>query len=389
MNLDEILAGELRRLDEHSLRRRLKEVGGAQGRFLMLEGRRVLNFSGNDYLGLANHPALLQAARESMELYGLGSGASRLLSGTQTPHLALEKELAQWKNTEASLVFSSGYAAATGGIPALAGPGDVLFLDKLCHACLIDGARLSGGRIRIFPHGDLGRLEKLLASEQRRDPEARRWILTESVFSMDGDLADLPGLVELKEKYGAALVIDEAHAVGVFGPDGSGRIREEGLEGRVEVQMGTLSKAAGVAGGYLAGSTVLREYLVNRARSFVFSTAPPAALADATREALRLMGGEEGRQRLTRLRSLIEEARSLLGPWLRPGSGASPVFPVQVRDEAEAMRLCDWLLERGVYIPGIRYPTVPRKQARLRVSLSASHQPGDLVRLRELLEEAM
>ena len=244
---------------------------------MQIVGQQLVNFSSNDYLGLANDPRLREAAIDAIEEFGVGAGASRLISGTQSPHVRLETALARWKGTQAALCFSSGYAAAIGTIPALVGKHDVVLLDKLAHASLIDGARLSGAILRVFPHNHLGKLESHLEWAQREHPDRRVLIVTESVFSMDGDRAPLRQLIDLKKRFGAMLLLDEAHAVGVIGPNGRGLAAEEGLAEEVDVQMGTLSKALGVSGGYICGSRGLIEWLVNRARSFIFSTAPPPA----------------------------------------------------------------------------------------------------------------
>src|SRR5438552_4868796 len=261
--MQDLFAEQLKALRAASLDRHLSEIGTAQNPEIEMAGRRLLNFSSNDYLGLANDSRLREAAIAAINEFGVGAGASRLISGTQSPHLRLERALAQWKRTEAALCFSSGYAAALGTIPALMGKDDVILLDKLCHASLIDGAKLSGAVLRVFPHNHVGKLEKHLEWARREHSGKRVLIITESVFSMDGDRAPLRELVELKKRFGALLMLDEAHAIGVIGPNGRGLAAEENLKEDVDLQMGTLSKALGASGGYICGSRSLIEWLIN------------------------------------------------------------------------------------------------------------------------------
>ena len=271
-----------------------------------------------------------------------------------------------------ALAFSSGYAAALGTIPALAGPHDLIILDKLAHACLIDGARLSGAEMRVFPHQNLGRLEALLKSNARSGGGRKVLIVTESVFRMDGDQADLKAVVDLKDRYGASLLVDEAHAVGLFGGAGEGLISRLDLQDRVELQMGTLSKAVGVSGGYLAGSAALIDYLINRARAFIYSTAPPPALAAAALAAIRIIETTEGAQLRQRLWANIKELHSVLGNWAPP-EAVSAIIPVKLGGEKDALAASAALKGAGIWIPAIRYPTVARGTARLRVTVSAAH----------------
>ncbi|MCE9542598.1 MAG: 8-amino-7-oxononanoate synthase, partial [Verrucomicrobia bacterium] len=288
-SLDHSLNLALAGLEQQELSRRLRVIDSMQGTRITICGRELSNFSSNDYLGLAAHPALAEAMSRAASRWGGGSTASRLICGTTAEHADLEEELAAVKGTEAALVFSSGVAAATGTIPALVRRGDVVILDKLAHACLIDGARASGAKMRVFPHNDLEKLESHLKWALETHPSGKILIVTESVFSMDGDLAPLKEIVELKEKHGALLFLDEAHAVGVRGTGAQGLAGELGLGDRIEIQMGTLGKALGVSGGYIAGSRTLVDFLINKARSFVFSTAPSPAVAAACRAALRIV----------------------------------------------------------------------------------------------------
>jgi 8-amino-7-oxononanoate synthase len=373
---------QLQALRAKSLHRKLREIGTAQGAEVQSVGRQLLNFSSNDYLGLANDPLLRDAATAAIAEFGVGAGASRLISGTQSPHVRLESALAKWKGTQAAICFSSGYAAAVGTIPALVGKEDVVVLDKLCHASLIDGARLSGATLRVFPHNHLGKLESHLEWAQREHPDARVLIVTESVFSMDGDRTPLRELVGLKTRYNAMLLLDEAHAVGVIGANGRGLAAEENLTRQIDVHLGTLSKALGVSGGYICGSRSLIEWLVNRARSFIFSTAPPAALAAAATAAVEFLESAAGEQRRQLLWQRIQTLRQAFGGILPPAAGGaqsgSAIHPVIIGDEQEAIDTSRALHAEGFLVPAIRYPTVARGAARLRVTVTAANEEGQI-----------
>lgn len=372
---DAFLTSALRELDDRGLRRRLRVIEKIQGTRITIGGRLLQNFSSNDYLGLASHPALALAMSEAAGRYGVGSTASRLICGTTEEHARLEEELAAAKGTEAAMVFSTGVAAATGTIPALMDKGDVIILDKLAHACLIDGARASEATIRVFPHNDLEKLGSHLQWAQEKHPQARVMILTESVFSMDGDLASLREIIELKERHGAILFLDEAHAVGVLGSGAQGLAGELGLADRVEIQMGTLGKALGVSGGYIAGSRVLIDFLINRARSFIFSTAPSPAVAAACRAALRILQSEEG----TLLRDRLHQNLMLLAAGLNLAVvPQSAIVPLILGSEESALAEAARLFEAGFFVPAIRYPTVPRNTARLRITVSAGHEAEEI-----------
>jgi 8-amino-7-oxononanoate synthase len=361
-------------LESAALRRTLRVADAA-----------LLNFAANDYLGLARHPALIAAAQEATAKHGAGAGASRLVTGTDAAVLALEQELAAWKEKEAALVFSSGFAAALGTIPALVGKGDTVILDKLSHASLIDGARLSGATVRTFPHNDLARLESML--QKTASPETRTLIVTESIFSMDGDAARLREIVELKDRFGAWLLIDEAHATGLYGPTGAGLIAETGLSDRVEIVMGTLSKALGSIGGYIAGSRLLIDWLVNRARSFVYSTAlPPGAIA-ASQAAINVARSAEGDALRDRLRRNITHFHAgLPAHWKNRALSTSAIQPLICGESEAALKLAAALRDKGFLIPAIRYPTVPRGSARLRVTLGAAHADKEINALNAALE---
>ena len=385
-SFQEKLAGELAGIESADLRRTVREVASAQGARVRLEGREVLNFSSNDYLGLANHPALKESAVQAIENFGTGAGAARLISGSQSPHHELENVLANFKGTESALAFSSGYAAALGTIPALVGTGDVVVLDKLVHASLVDAAKLSGAKLRVSKHNDLADLARIL--EWAAEQGGRTLVVAESVYSMDGDLAPLLNLVELKEQHGAWLMLDEAHATGLYGEGRRGVVEEFGVAARVEVQMGTLGKALGAAGGYICGSNELVDLLRHRARSFVFSTAPMPAQAAAARAGIKVLESAEGEERRTRLWSLVDELKNgLIGLGWQLPVVQSAILPLMVGAEAEAIALSEQLLEAGVFVPPIRYPTVARGEARLRITVSAAHSSDDIKKLLEVLGE--
>ncbi len=380
---------QLDALRAHSLDRHLREISSAQGPEIKISGRRLINFSSNDYLGLANDPQLREAAIGAIGDFGVGAGASRLISGTQSPHLRLERALARWKGTEEALCFNSGYAAALGTIPALVSKSDVILLDKLCHASLIDGAKLSGAILRVFPHNHLGKLESHLEWAQRGHPGKRILIITESVFSMDGDRVPLRELVELKKRFGALLMLDEAHAVGVIGANGRGLAAAENLNEHVDVQMGTLSKALGASGGYICGSRNLIEWLINRARSFIYSTAPAPGVAAAALAAVNFLSSAEGEERRLLLWKRINLLRELLpkNAMNTEGSNASSaIFPWIIGDEQAALDLASALQNEGFLIPAIRYPTVAKGSARLRITVTASHEEDQIRSLCEAIK---
>ncbi len=371
---------ELSELEASGLRRRLRRLETPQGARIRLAGSgECLNFSSNDYLGLADDADLKAIYRDHIDRLGAGSGASRLVCGTMAAHLELEERLALLKHAEAALTFTSGFAASIGTIPALCGKDDILILDKLCHASLIDGAKLSGAILRVFPHNDLDRLASHLRwAAEKRGPKTRVLVVTESVFSMDGDLAPLAAICDLKDAHDALLLVDEAHAFGVLGPQGRGLAAALGVEARIDLQMGTFSKAAGLSGGYVCGSRGLVDLLVNRARSFIYSTAPAPALAATVRDGLDLLAGPRGdalRERLARHRETFS-----------PGA-PSAIVPLILGENETALAASALLQERGFLVPAIRYPTVPRGSARLRVTLSAAHRGEDILALKQGLAE--
>ncbi len=376
MSFDASCEETLEALEAACLRRHLRPLQGRAGHELMVdtEGATRLCFASNDYLGLAHDPRLVQAAQRALEEYGVGSGASRLITGTHPAHVALEEAIAEFKGVEAALCFATGYSAAMGFATAFLDRSSIVLLDKLCHASLIDACRLVGARLRVFRHNDMDKLRSLLEWARAKSPTGRVVVMTESVFSMDGDTAPLRDLVELKEVFGAELFIDEAHAVGVLGPGGRGLASELNLVDRVDVHMGTLGKAVGVAGGYLAGSRPMIEVLLNRARSFVYSTAPPPALAEAARTSLAIVAGDEGEQRRVRLRSSVRRLSRNLE--IEPPVAA--IAPWIVGGEAAAMGMAEVLADAGFSVPAIRYPSVARGSARLRITVSSAHTEAQI-----------
>ena len=386
-DMQQRLREELAGIKSAGLWRRLRQLDSAQGVRINLEGRELLNFSSNDYLGLANDPILKRAASKAIEEFGAGSGSARLICGSQSPHHQLETALAAFKGTESAICFSSGYAAALGVLPVVVGEGDTVVIDKLVHASLIDGVRLSGAKLRVFKHNNLEDLERILQWAARR--EGHTLVITESVFSMDGDLAPILNLVELKEKYGAWLMVDEAHATGLFGKGRRGLIEEFGVGDRVDIQMGTLGKALGSAGGYICGSQQLVDLLINRARSFVFSSAPVPAQAAAAKAAVDWVQTSEAEVARTRLWGLVDQLKNgfIQRGW-ELSVVRSAILPLVIGRESDAANLSDRLLAAGVFVPAIRYPTVARGKARLRITVSAAHSPEDVSQLLEILGDA-
>ncbi|MCS7303970.1 MAG: 8-amino-7-oxononanoate synthase [Thermoguttaceae bacterium] len=361
---------ELARLEQAGLRRRRRVRQGPQGPVVVLDGRELINFGSNDYLGLAADERLKAAAAAALQ-EGWGAGASPLVCGYSSLHQQLEKRLAEFEGTEAALVFGSGFAANIGTIAALVGPGDVVYMDAKNHASLWDGARLSRADVRVYGHGDYRELARLL---ERAGRYRRRLIVTDSVFSMDGDLAPLPELVELAYRYDAMLLVDEAHATGVFGTLGRGVAEHLGVEKEIPIRIGTLSKALGSVGGFVVGADRLIDWLVQRARPYVFSTAPPAAMAAAALAALEIVQAEPVRRR--RLLESAEYVRSeLRGQGWRLGPSASQIIPVLLGEPATALEVSAALVHRGLFVPPIRPPAVPEGQCCVRISLCASHSP--------------
>jgi 8-amino-7-oxononanoate synthase len=374
-SLRDQLGADLDKTRAEGLYRTLRNVTSAQGPRIQLDGREYLNFSSNDYLALANDPVLKQAGVDAMEKYGVGAGSSRLVSGNLQPYEDLERRLAAFKAKEAAVVFSSGYAANVGTITALVGERDAVILDKLDHASIIDGARQSGATIRVYPHKNLKRLEAIL---QQSGSFRRTLIVTETVFSMDGDLAPLAEIVELKEKHGAWLMIDEAHATGLYAKNRRGLAEAAGVEDKIEVTLGTLSKAVGCLGGFVVGSQVLIDFLRNRARSLIYSTALPPAVCAAAAAAVDFIMSEDGHQRRDQLWRNVSQMKNGLSALGIQNESRSPIIPIIIGDEAATMEISRRLYERGIFVPAIRFPTVPKGKARLRVTVTAAHEQPDI-----------
>jgi 8-amino-7-oxononanoate synthase len=376
------LAKELAALEAKAQRRRLQIVEEVlPGGRVRVAGQNLLNLSSNDYLGLSQDPRLIDAARAAAARWGAGAGASRLVVGHLALHEAVEARLADFKGTEAAVIFPTGYMANVGTISALVGPGDAIFCDRLNHASIYDGIKLSGAALHRFPHRDLNRLEDLLRQTQAA---RRRLIVTDSVFSVDGDLVPLQDLVAMKARYGAWLMIDEAHATGVLGERGAGLAEAEGVSREVNIHMGTFSKALGSQGGYVAGDRHLVDYLHNRARSFIYSTALAPPVLGAIDQALEIVVREPERRR-----HLLDEAekfrRSLLAAGLDILGSETQIIPVLVGDNARTLKFAAELRAQGLMAVALRPPTVPPGRARVRFSLSAAHSREDLTRARQTI----
>ena len=379
-SLDSALRADLLSLEAQHRIRSCPDVSGASRTSLTVDAQPLLSFSSNDYLGLSNHPALASAATAAMARSGFGSGASRLVGGDLPEHRELEAHLSTFLDVESVLLFTSGYQTNLGILPALAGPGDLVLCDHSNHASIIDACRLSRARPSFYRHLDLSSAEKRLLALA---PTARRkLIVTESLFSMDGDIAPLADLAVLATKHGAALVVAEAHANGALGPGGRGLCREAGVT--PDVLVGTLGKAFGTAGGFAAGSATIRKYLVNRSRTFIFSTAPPPPVAAAALAALKIIRGDEGNARRDALASRVLQLRGQLSQEPR-GVARSPIFPIILGTDRAALDASRVLRTHGFFVQPIRPPTVPDGSARLRITLSAAHSPADVDSLAQAL----
>jgi len=355
----------------------LESASAAESRF---DGKQVINLASNNYLGLTTHPKLREAAIEAVRKYGVGSGAVRTISGTMRLHIELEERIARFKNVEACVVFQSGFAANAGTVAALLGPEDHIVSDELNHASIIDGCRLSKAKIHVFPHKDAAAAEKILA--ELDSVPGRKLLISDGVFSMDGDIGALPGLAEAAEKHGAIMMVDDAHASGVLGRNGRGTIDHFGLHGRVQVQVGTLSKAIGVLGGYVCGSRDLIEFLYHRARPFLFSTSHPPAVAAACLAAFDVLEQEPERiQALWDNTRYFKRGLTLEG--FHTGNSETPITPVIVGEAKLAHDLSRALFEEGVLATGIGFPTVPKGKARVRTIVTATHTKAELDRALE------
>ena len=377
-------------LDAAHQRRRTREVVPDGGAAVLVEGQRMLAFCSNDYLGLAGHPELVQAACAGAREYGIGSGGSPLVSGHSAANGRLQRELADFVQLPRALYFYAGYATNIGIVPALVGEGDALFSDALNHACLIDGARLSRAQVHRYAHADLEALEAALAAS----PARRKLVMTDAVFSMDGDVADIPALLALCERYDALLLLDDAHGFGVLGPQGRGTLAHFSLTGAQRsprvLYMATLGKAAGVAGAFVAGPDPLVEWLLQRTRSYIFATAAPPLLACALIASLRLIAQEEQRRvdlqaRIAQLRAGL--AKILPGTGWQLGESATAIQPLLIGRNDAALAVMEGLRERGLWVPAIRPPTVAEGTSRLRIALSAAHGESDVDRLLQALAE--
>jgi glycine C-acetyltransferase len=384
----DFLDDEVAALRERHLYRALRIMSSAQGPIVSVDEKRVISLSSNDYLGLTHHPRLREAALQAVRDFGVGSGAVRTIAGTLSMHEALEAELAEFKGTPAVLTFQSGFTANTGVIPTITGETDLIVSDSLNHASIIDGMRLSKAPRKVYAHADVDALKAVLgeAVENGRDGTGEPYrlilVVTDGVFSMDGDIAPLPGIVEAAEAVGAAVFVDDAHASGVLGRDGRGSVDHFGLHGRVAIQVGTLSKAVGALGGYVAGSTALREILTQRARPFLFSTSHPPAVVAACREAIRVM--QEEPELIERLWTNTRRFKAELGRLgFDTGRSETPITPVLMGDPETAMRFSDRLLGEGVFAQPVVYPTVALDQARIRTIVTAAHTDEHLDRALE------
>lgn len=379
-------ARELEEIAARGRLRRLAPLAEGQGAVVSdTAGTRLVNFSSNDYLGLAGHPAVAEEAARWARDHGFGSGASRLVCGTFGEHIRLEEKIAAFKGTEAALVFSCGYLCGLTTLTALLGRDDFVLVDRLAHACLIDGARYCGANLRVFGHNRLDHLESHLKwARSRATADSRILIATESVFSMDGDTAPLADVVELKERYGALLLVDEAHATGILGPGGRGLAAAADLTPRIDLHMGTLSKALGAHGGFIAASQPWIDLLINRARGLIYSTAPPPPMAAAAAAALEIAGSAEGDALRRALSEAIDRLGDALGPRIAartPRDAATPILPWIVGDDSTAVETAARLRGHGILVPAIRPPTVPPGTARLRFTTCATHTPAHIAEL--------
>ena len=374
---------EIETLRRKRLLRKLRQIGSASSSRIVIEGKSYLNLSSNNYLGLATHPRIKEAVIQAIHRYGVGTGASPLISGHTILHQELAEKMARFKGTEAALIFSTGYMANVGILSALMGDGDLILVDRLSHASIIDGCRMSRATLRVFPHRDTRSLARRL---ERVSPGQRILIVTDGVFSMDGDLAPLPKIVELARHHGAMVMVDDAHATGVLGVTGRGTIEHFGLEGQVPIQMGTLSKALGAFGAYVAGSQQLITYLINRSRSYIYTTSLPTAFAAASLAALELIGKEpQIRQQLWDNRNYYESGVKALG--YDTLQSETPIIPLLVGETALALEMSNQLMAQGVFAPAIRPPTVPQGKARIRTSVMSTHTRQDLDHALEALKK--
>jgi len=380
--LDAFLAEELDALRQKHLFRSLRVLQGRQLPEASFDGHSVINLSSNNYLGLNTHRRLVDAAKHATEDFGVGSGAVRTIAGTMQIHMELEEAITRFKQVEASVVFQSGFTANAGTVSSILGKGDLIISDELNHASIIDGCRLSRAEIRVFPHKDLNRLEEIL--RETDNFPGKKLLITDGVFSMEGDIAPLPGLVELGERYGAILMVDDAHASGVLGKNGRGTVDHFNLHGRVDIQVGTLSKAIGSLGGYVCGSRKLIDFLYHRARPFLFSTSHPPAVAASCLAAFQVLQEEpEWIERLWENTRFFKAGLERLS--FNTGESETPITPIIVGQGDLAMRFSDELFAKGVFAQGIGFPTVPEARSRVRTIVTATHTRDQLQRALDVM----
>ncbi|MBN1689340.1 MAG: 8-amino-7-oxononanoate synthase [Candidatus Omnitrophica bacterium] len=381
LTLQEELAG----IASQDLFRKIRTLERIDSTRAVLNGREIQLFCSNDYLGLSYHPRIIAVVQKAVSIYGVGAGAARLISGSTNLHENLEKRLAELKQKEKALLFTTGYLANLGILTALAGKEDIIVMDKLCHASIVDGARLSGATIRVFPHKNYARLEEILS---KAVSFRRRLVVTDTVFSMDGDLADIPELIHLKKKFDALLIVDDAHGTGVLGATGQGATEDINGAEEVDIVMGTLSKALGCLGGFACGNKALIDYLINFARPFIFATALPPMCCAASIEAIKILKEEPLlRERLWNNVSLARGNLKNLG--FDFSQLASPILPLIVGEEKRAVEISESLLQEGFLVPAVRTPTVPRGKARLRLTISASHTQRDIEKICTVLKKTL
>jgi 8-amino-7-oxononanoate synthase len=376
---------ELKDLKKRGLLRRLICLESSHGSKISIKGQTFINFSSNNYLNLSHHPEIKKAIIKAIEKYGFGSGASRLLSGTYMPHKRLEERIARFKKTEAALVFNTGYAANTGIIPAISGPDTIIFSDELNHASIIDGIRLSKADVKIYRHRDMNHLESLLRESLRNDRIKKRLIITDTVFSMDGDIAPLRELISLSKRYNTLLMIDDAHGTGVLGRTGRGGLEHFDIKAVNIIQMGTLSKAIGCFGAFVAGRKDLINLLINKARSFIYSTSLPPVVAEACIRAIDIVDSESHtlREKLWANRKRLYEGLKDLG--YDTLNSETPIIPIMIGDVKEALKIGNYLYKNKIFAPAIRPPTVPEGKCRIRFSVTAAHTYKDIDRVLDSL----
>ena len=375
----EFIEEEINQLKQANLYRSLKIITRTDGRTVEIDGKQYINFCSNNYLGLANHPKVIEASQQAAKEFGAGAGASRLICGNLSIHEELERKIAQFKGREAAILFPTGYMANLGAIAALVDENDTVIIDRLNHASIIDACKLSKAKLQVYPHKDMKALEKIL---QRSDKYKKRLVVTDSIFSMDGDIAPLPEIVRLAKEYSAITMIDEAHATGVLGTRGRGLEEHYGIEGKADIVMGTLSKAVGSLGGFIAGSAELIDYLKNKSRSFIYTTALPPSACAASIAALEIIEKEP-----EFLRNLRMNSRFLREKLLPSATDNTPIIPILVGDTDKTMKLAENLFEKGILASGIRPPTVPEGESRIRITVTAQHTKEDIECLASLLRE--